>query len=62
MAIYFRLHNDKETALKYFNWPLQRIDKYMPEQIFKDKTKPSVCPLVWSHSMFIIAAKHLGYL
>ena len=62
MAIYFCLCNDKKTALKYFNWPLQRIDKFMPEQIFKNKTKPSVCPLVWSHSMFIIAAKHLGYL
>lgn len=62
MAIYLCLSNDKERAKKYFHWPLERIDKYIPEQIFKDKTKKSICPLVWSHSMFILAAKHLGYL
>jgi GH15 family glucan-1,4-alpha-glucosidase len=34
----------------------------IPEQIFKDKTKLSICPLVWSHAMFIIAAKFLQYI
>jgi glucoamylase len=62
MAVYFLLCADRKTALRYFNWPLQRTDKHMPEQIFTNKTKPSVCPLVWSHAMFVIAAKHLGYL
>ena len=62
MAVCLCLNNDKKNAEKYFRWPLERINKYIPEQIFKDKTKASVCPLAWSHSMFIIAAKHLGYL
>ena len=62
MAIYYSLRNDKKTALKYFNQPLQRIDKFMPEQLFKQKSKPSISPLTWSHSMFILAAKHLHYL
>lgn len=62
MSIYCCLRNDKRTAEKYFNWPLARINEYIPEQIFKNKTKSSVCPLIWSHSMFIIAAKFLGYM
>jgi GH15 family glucan-1,4-alpha-glucosidase len=62
MSVYFCLRNGRKNAEKYFNWPLEKIDKYIPEQIFKNKTKPSVCPLVWSHSMFIIAAKSLGYI
>jgi glucoamylase len=62
MSIYFCLRNDRKNAEKYFIWPLERINKYIPEQIFESKTKLSVCPLVWSHSMFIIAAKFLGYI
>lgn len=61
MAIYFCLRNDRKNAMKYFSWPLQKIIDYIPEQIFKNKNKPSVSPLVWSHSMFIIAAKFSGY-
>lgn len=62
MSIYYSLSNDKKKAEKYFHWPLKRIDKYIPEQIFRNRKKPSVCPLIWSHSMFTIAAKFLGYL
>lgn len=62
MTIYYCLRNDRKNAKKFFNWPLARIDKYIPEQIFTTRTKPSVCPLVWSHSMFIIAANLLGYI
>jgi len=62
MSIYCCLRNDRKNAEKYFSWPLVRINKYIPEQIFKNKKKLSVCPLVWSHSMFIIAAKFLGYI
>jgi glucoamylase len=62
MSIFYCLRNDRKNAEKYFSWPLARINKYIPEQIFRNKTKPSVCPLVWSHSMFIIAAKFLGYI
>jgi GH15 family glucan-1,4-alpha-glucosidase len=75
MAIYLCLCDDFKNAKNYFCWPLERIDlpreigidvipqgKYIPEQIFKNKAKPSICPLVWSHAMFIIAAKFLKYL
>jgi len=59
MAIYFCLANDKKRALKHFYWPIRRVDRYIPEQIFKDRTKRAISPLAWSHAMFIIAAKHL---
>ncbi|MBN2181191.1 MAG: glycoside hydrolase family 15 protein [Sedimentisphaerales bacterium] len=62
MAIYFSMRGDKKKAEKYFNWPLGKIDKYIPEQIFEVKKKLSVSPLAWSHAMFIIAANFLGNL
>lgn len=62
MAVYFSMRGDRKNAGKYFNWPLERVDKYIPEQIFKDKRKLSIRPLAWSHAMFIIAADFLGYL
>lgn len=61
MSVYYCLCNDKNNAKKYFGWPLGRVNKYIPEQIFENKKKLSVSPLVWSHSMFVIAAKFLGY-
>jgi len=61
MSIYFCLRNDRKNAMKYFSWPLERTIDYFPEQIFKNRKKLSVSPLVWSHSMFIMAAKFLGY-
>jgi len=61
MSIYCCLRNEKKNANMYFRWPLKRI-KYIPEQIFDNRTKASVCPLVWSHAMFIIAAEFLGHL
>jgi glucoamylase len=62
MSIYFSLCGDKKNALKHFLWPLRRLEKYFPEQIFEKKAKCSISPLVWSASMFIIAADYLGYL
>ncbi len=64
MSVYWALAKNKEKALKYYNWVLKRIDKYqgyIPEQIFDDFRK-GIYPLVWSHAMFIIASKYLGYL
>jgi GH15 family glucan-1,4-alpha-glucosidase len=81
MAIYFHLNGDTKNAEKHLRWPLERIEKYIPEQIFIDnllrkwdpatspdttistaRKKASICPLAWSHSMFVIAANFLGYL
>jgi GH15 family glucan-1,4-alpha-glucosidase len=61
MAVYYSMRGDEKNACKYFNWPLERIDKYIPEQIFADKKKLSIRPLAWSHAMFIIAADFLGF-
>lgn len=62
MAIYYCLCGDKANARKYFRWPLERIDGYIPEQIFKDKRRRSISPLLWSHAMFVIAARFLGHM
>lgn len=64
MAIYWAKKGDREKALLYYNWVLERIDKfdgYIPEQIFDD-FRVGVYPLVWSHAMFIIVSHMLGYL
>lgn len=61
MSIYFHLRNDKKNSEKFFNWPLSRINTCIAEQIFQNKNKPSICPLTWSHAMFIITAKYMGY-
>ncbi len=64
MAIYWAKRGDKEKALSYYNWVLERINKfngYIPEQIFDD-FRVGVYPLVWAHAMFIIASRELGFL
>jgi len=55
---------DRKKALSYYNWVLERIEKYggyIPEQIFDD-FRIGVYPLVWAHAMFIIASAMLGYI
>ena len=64
LSIYWVLKGNKKKALDYYNWVLTRLDKYqgyIPEQIFDD-FRTGVYPLAWSHAMFIIASKFLGYL
>jgi GH15 family glucan-1,4-alpha-glucosidase len=69
MSIYYSLCGDKTNAKKHFGWPLVRlvrpvrpVKRAIPEQIFMDKSKPSITPLLWSHAMFVIAAKFLGHI
>ncbi|HCO95277.1 MAG TPA: hypothetical protein DIU00_15225 [Phycisphaerales bacterium] len=62
MSIYYSLCGDNKNANKFFEQPLKRIDKYIPEQIFEDKSRSSITPLLWSHAMFVIAAKFLGHI
>ena len=61
MSIYYSLCGDDKNARKFFDRPLERIDRYIPEQIFDDNSRPSISPLLWSHAMFVIAAKYLGH-
>lgn len=65
MAIYWHLAGDKAKALKYLNWVIDRAPKfnyYLPEQYFNDDVRIGIYPLAWSHAMFVIACKFLGYL
>jgi GH15 family glucan-1,4-alpha-glucosidase len=64
MTIYWCLKGDKSKALQYYNWVVDRADKfhgYLPEQYFPD-FRIGIYPLAWSHAMFIIASHYLGYL
>ncbi|MEK7994615.1 MAG: hypothetical protein AAB403_12495, partial [Planctomycetota bacterium] len=62
MSIYCSLCGDRGNAEKHFNWPIEKIDNFLPEQIFKGKSKASVSALLWSHAMFVIAASFLGHI
>jgi glucoamylase len=59
MSIYQSLAGNEEKALKYFNWVIERTEKYFPEQI-KNGKPISIIPLAWSHAMFVIAAQYLN--
>jgi GH15 family glucan-1,4-alpha-glucosidase len=55
MAIYYAERGEKEKAMRYQKWVLDRLEKpYIPEQIFENELQRSVCPLVWAHAMFIL--------
>jgi len=62
MSIYCSIKGDKTNAERYYKWVLDRTNGYLPEQIFENEIQVSVCPLVWSHTMFIISSKFLGYI
>ncbi|MFA5070281.1 MAG: glycoside hydrolase family 15 protein [Patescibacteria group bacterium] len=59
LAIYWVLAGNKKKALAYYTWVLDRVENYIPEQIFPDFRK-SINPLAWSHAMFVIASRYLG--
>jgi GH15 family glucan-1,4-alpha-glucosidase len=64
MAIYWTIAGDRKKALEYYDWILEKTEKfegYIPEQIFDD-FRVGVYPLAWAHAMFIIASKYLGFL
>ena len=54
--------NKKIEAKKLFNNYIKKFNKYIPEQIFDNKIQTSVSPLCWSHAMFVIASKELGFI
>jgi len=61
LSIYNARVGNKEKALQYYNWVLDKVDRFIPEQIFENKIQVSVSPLCWSHSMFVIASKELKH-
>jgi GH15 family glucan-1,4-alpha-glucosidase len=64
LSIYYSIQGDRENAEKYYNWVLEKMigSDYLPEQIFENQIQVSVSPLLWSHAMFALASKHLGFL
>jgi GH15 family glucan-1,4-alpha-glucosidase len=63
MSIYYLDLGNRKEALKYYNKVIDDLDNlFIPEQIFDNKIQVSVSPLCWSHSMFIIASKKLGFI
>jgi GH15 family glucan-1,4-alpha-glucosidase len=62
LSIYYAKAGNKEKALQYYNWVLDRVDCFIPEQIFENEIQISVNPLCWSHSMFVLASKELQYI
>lgn len=62
LSICYSLKGDEYRAESYYKWVVDRVNEYIPEQIFNNELQISVCPLVWSHTMFIIASRHLEYL
>lgn len=53
----------KQKAEELFHRQLNAFEgKYIPEQVFKKDGKQGIKPLVWSHSMFVIAAEELDYI
>ena len=59
MSIALNKLGSREKALQYYNTALQKIDKYIPEQIFNNNIQRSISPLCWSHTMFLLASKEL---
>ncbi|MGM5481927.1 MAG: glycoside hydrolase family 15 protein [Nanobdellota archaeon] len=63
MSIVLHKMGKRDEALKYYFKVINDVDNtFIAEQIFKNKIQVSVKPLCWSHCMFIIASKELGYL
>jgi GH15 family glucan-1,4-alpha-glucosidase len=63
-TIYHLESENTNKALKFYNKVLKDMKnkKYFPEQFLNNKIQVSVSPLCWSHSMFVIASKKLGYI
>ncbi|HDS45444.1 MAG TPA: glycoside hydrolase family 15 protein [Methanomicrobia archaeon] len=65
MVIYYSIKGDKDRAENYYYWVLEKIndgDCRIPEQLFENELQVSVSPLLWSHSMFVVASKQLDTL
>ncbi|MBU0457475.1 MAG: glycoside hydrolase family 15 protein [Nanoarchaeota archaeon] len=64
IAIYFLEAGNKNKALKYYDKVINDMKgkKYIPEQFFNNNIQISVSPLCWSHSMFVIVSRKLGYI
>jgi len=61
LSIYYSKLGERDKARKYFMWVVDKVDDFIPEQIFENNIQVSVSPLAWSHVMFLIAGKFLKF-
>jgi GH15 family glucan-1,4-alpha-glucosidase len=61
MSIHYAIKKDRKKALNYYLSAVDRVNDYIPEQIFDNDIQNSPKPLAWSHAMFIISSKFLGF-
>ena len=62
MSIVLNRMGRREDALGYYNKVLSSVGEHIPEQVFGNEIQVSVSPLCWSHSMFILASRELGFI
>jgi len=62
LSVYYSIVGKRKKAEEYYFWVLDRVENYIPEQIFDNDIQVSISPLAWSHAMFIIASKFLGFI
>lgn len=61
LAIVWHRLGDDQKAHAYYDWVLDRVDQFIPEQIFDD-FRIGIYPLAWSHALFVLATAELGLL
>jgi GH15 family glucan-1,4-alpha-glucosidase len=64
LSIYYSIQGDRAKAEKTYDWVLDRMigSDHIPEQMFENTIQVSVSPLLWSHTMFALATKQLGFM
>ncbi|MBI3115598.1 MAG: hypothetical protein HYZ09_03880 [Candidatus Kerfeldbacteria bacterium] len=61
LSIVLHRLGERERALAYYHSVLERVDTYLPEQLFED-FRVGVYPFAWSHALFILASHEFGLL
>ncbi len=61
LAIVWHRLGDDHKARAYYDWVLERVDQFIPEQLFDD-FRVGIYPLAWSHALFVLATAELGLL
>lgn len=59
LAIVYHQLGERAKALAAYDWVLERVETYLPEQIFDD-FRVGIYPLAWSHALFVLATDELG--
>ncbi len=62
MSIVQKRMGQTEKAMLYYRKVLDSVEEFIPEQVFDNRLQKAICPLCWSHAMFVLATKELGLL